>query len=740
MKKKKKSPARTTWRQALINSFLLLFAGALCVIIYLIILAGDLPSLSELQRFNPDSVSKIVSADGELIHELYIHKREIVRIGEVPKDLLNLLISMEDTRFFQHSGISIRGIMRALMVDILTMSTKQGASTLTQQLARNMYNTIGFRKTINRKLREFLTAIQIERTYTKSEIMELYLNSVYFGHGTYGAQAAAKHYFGKSVSELTLDECAILVGILPAPAPYSPISHPERALQRRDLVLNVAYSRGFIDSTRLQSSLQLPLAKKDHPEAAGIASYFAEHVRRELELVDEELGVNLYKDGLIIHTTLNMDVQRALFNAFTDGIEANQETLFSEYKHDRDKLNHALSLVPYDQDSVLTILEHEGDFIPVEERKTFADSIQHLIPSVLRNQFLVQGAAIALDPKTGHILAMIGGRQEDEYADHFNRATQAVRQPGSVFKPFIYLTALENNFRPTTQLLNQPIQVCLDEACKDKWNPQNHDGSTGGLTTLRDGMRRSLNLISVRIVQELISPRQVKSNARLFGITTPIDEVEAIALGSSGVIPLEITAAYAAFANNGIYTRPLSITRIEDRYGRVIKSFTTESREVKDEALIFLTRDLMRSVVDNGTGGSIRWKYKFNRPAAGKTGTTNSKADAWFVGYTPQIALGVWVGMDNPAISLGKRQFGSQAALPIWARAMREIYKILELPKADWTQPEGIERIEICTDSYELASQWCPTDSRKYEYFLSTAKPRRSCPEHSNPFNRFQDK
>ncbi len=704
---------------------MILAALFVSVVIYLIIIAADLPSLAELQQFNPDSVSKIMSADGKLIKELYIYKRDIVRIGAVPKDLINTLISMEDRDFYDHSGVSIKGIVRAILIDVATLSTRQGASTITQQLARNMYNSIGFKKTILRKIKELLTAIQIEKTFTKAEIMELYLNSVYFGHGAYGVQSAAADYFGKDIGELSLGECATLIGLLPAPAKYSPLNHPDRALLRRNLVLSVTHDRGYITDQKYAEALAKPLSRKELTEKPGTASYFAEYIRRELEKIDEQLGINLYKDGLIIHTTLDMGLQQILEVAFQKGIDHDQEVLNKEYLKDSEKLKFALaqSGLQITADSVRKILRSDTLIIPVE----------------LRNQFLVQGAAVVLNPANGHILAMIGGRNEDIYADHFNRSVQAVRQPGSVFKPFIYLTALQNHYKPTTQLMNQPIQVCLDAACKDKWNPSNHDGSTGGLTTLRDGLRRSLNLISVRIVQELVTPQQVKETARDFGISTKLDAVEAIALGSSGVIPLEITAAYAAIDNNGIYNSPIGITRIEDRYGRVIREFSPESREVRDEAVIYLLRDMMRSVVDAGTGQSIRWKYKFKRPAAGKTGTTNSKADAWFVGFTPQIAMGVWVGMDDPAISLGKKQYGSQAALPIWARAMKGIYENKEYPPADWQRPDGIVEVEICKDSYEKVSQWCPRDSRIREIYLTDAQPTKICPVHSNPFSRFKD-
>jgi penicillin-binding protein 1A len=404
----------------------------------------------------------------------------------------------------------------------------------------------------------------------------------------------------------------------------------------------------------------------------------------------------------------------------------NQSVLNKEMVTNNIKFKKAFGKSQFPQDSLLTILAEDG-----------------IIPGSLRNQFLVQGAAVVLDPVHGGILGLVGGRQEEEYRDQFNRATQAKRQPGSVFKPMIYLTALEEGHKPTTQLLNQPLVFFIDDTIK--WNPQNHDGSTGLLTTLRDGLRRSLNLISVRVVQELIHPRDVVKNAKLFGITTPIRGVDAIALGVSEVYPLEITAAYSALANNGIYTKPISITRIEDRHGQVIKEFIPQSNEIKDESVVYLLRDMMRSVVDGGTGGALRWKYKFYAPTAGKTGTTNSKADAWFVGYTPQIALGVWVGMDDPAVSLGEKQYGSSAALPVFARAIRDIYKngnftflneSVQLDdKADWQRPSGIVEVEICAETYEKATPTCPLSR---EIYLKNHRPRQSCQKHANPFSRFK--
>ena len=364
-------------------------------------------------------------------------------------------------------------------------------------------------------------------------------------------------------------------------------------------------------------------------------------------------------------------------------------------------------------------------------------------PNEFRKKLLVQGSVVVMDTKSGHILSMIGGRNEPEYLDHFNRATQAKRQPGSVFKPFIYLTALEQGHSACTQLMNQPLVFFIDDTTR--WNPQNHDGSTSLLESLRDGLRRSLNLISVRIVQELITPKDVKNTSKRFGLTTDIRAVDAIALGVSEVIPLEITTAYSAIANNGILNQPLSMISIYDNEGREIKQFMNESLEVADESDIYILRDMMKSVVDQGTGGSIRWKYNFLAPAAGKTGTTNSKTDAWFVGFTPQLTIGIWVGVDDPSMVLGEKQYGSSAALPIFAKSIKSIYEngtfnylnqtVKLNNKKDWIMPNNIVIKDICKNSCCLKTEWC--DSYK-EYFSLNNVPQEVCKD-KNPLLRFND-
>jgi len=734
MKKNKKNLILIKWGKAFLFTFLFLFISASCLFAYMYHLSKDLPTLDELKNFNPEQISIVIGSDGDVIHKLQaLKKREVVKIGQVPQELINALLVMEDKDFYDHNGFSFKSTIRALIIDLFSMSYKQGASTLTQQLARSMYEKISWKdRSVVRKIKELITAFNIEQTYTKSEILELYLNSVFLGHGRYGVQSASQYYFKKDVSELNLDECAMLVGLLPAPNLYSPFRNIEKANDRKSLVLNVMYNNDLIDfyDFTLYSESELILADKELESFSGIAPYFNEHVRKQLEEIDHELGVNIYNAGLKVHTTIDPKIQRILEKAFSDNMKKNQEILNKEFLSNPSKLKAALNGKDFDIDEVRRILS-ENDTIPPE----------------LRDRFLVQGAVVAIDPTNGNILGMIGGRQDPEYLDlhGFNRATQARRQPGSIFKPFIYMTALENGYTPSTQLLNQPLVSFIDDTTQ--WNPQNHDGSTGLKTTLREGLKNSLNLISVRIVQKLVTPIQVSRRAKSFNLTTKIAAVNAIALGVSDVIPIEITAAYASIANNGIYNSPTAISHIEDSYGRVLKTYVSEQEEVVDESLNYLMLDMMKDVIDAGTAGSIRWKHKFKAPMAGKTGTTNNKTDAWFIGFTPQIVIGVWVGLDDPLISLGKKQYGSRAALPIFVDAIKEIYEsksyrsnseIVYLnSKLDWNKPSDIVDMKICDETYKKASKFCKTTT---EIYLKNNTPTDECDIHTDEFLRFKNK
>jgi len=698
-------------KKIIYRCLILIAAGMLSVLSIVLILSRDLPSLEQLENYDPDLVTRIYSADGKVLNELFVQKRVFIELDKIPEHMQYAVVSSEDRRFFDHWGLSMRSIARAVMINTLSLSYRQGFSTLTQQLARNLYKSVGFEDSILRKVKEMITAIQIERTYTKDEILEMYLNTVHFGHGTYGVEAATKRFFGKESKYLTIDESALLVGLLPAPASYSPIHHPDRAIRRRNTVLRLMRDQGYIGKGEHEENRARTLETVLEVPKRGTAPYFTEYVRRVLEKQDTALGINIYRDGLKIYTTLDSRLQTIAEDAVLKTVKDDQERLNKRLYKNREEFEDLAYLTIYEEDSIKMMLAGEGQL--------YKD---------LRDKLLVQSAFVALDPNTGGILAMVGGRPD--YHDQYNRAVQAKRQPGSVFKPFVYTTALDNGYPVTEQLLNQPVVLNIQnmDGTWVKWKPQNYDGSTGGLTTFREGLRKSMNLISVRMVQQDIAPAdQVKQMAKRMGINTDIRAVDAIALGTSEVFPIEMVSAYSALSNMGVYSKPFAITKIEDRYGNIIKEYYPDRKEVLSEETAYLMTSLMQTVMDRGTGGSARWKYKFNRPAAGKTGTTQGWSDAWFVGFTPQIAAGCWFGVDNFKVPLGPGQDGSRAALPAWARFMKAAHDTLGLPVEKFAKPSGIEDSEICSVTKKLPLPACPVET---EIFKSGTEPTQKCKVH----------
>jgi len=700
------------WINIFLRSLGIVLCLTLFVLSYLFYLSRNLPSLEQLENYNPDLVTSIYSKDGKILHELFLEKRVFVELNQIPIHMRNAVIASEDRRFREHWGLSLRSVARAIFVNVLSLSYRQGFSTLTQQLARNLYKSIGFEDSIIRKIKEVITAIQIERTYTKDEILEMYLNTVHFGHGTFGVQAAAKRFYGKRANELTLDEAALLVGLLPSPAIYSPIRHPDRANRRRNTVLRLMREEGYVTLSKYAEARAQSLDKINDEPPAGVAPYFTEFVRRFLEREDDRLGINIYRDGLKIYTTLDSRLQSIAEKTVLKTVQRNQAVLNNRLFENEEEFSRLAYFGIHPEDTVKMMME---DSIPLYK--------------ALRDKLLVQAALIALDPQTGHILAMVGGRPEPHYHDQFNRAVQARRQPGSVFKPFVYTTAIDNGYPVTKQLLNQPVVLNVRNATGkwEKWMPKNYDGSTGGLTTLREGLQRSLNLISVRLVQELVPAVEVKKTAQRMGITTNIRAVDAISLGTSEVYLIDVVSAYGTFANKGVYSRPLGILRIEDRFGNIIEEYEPDQEEVLSEETAYLMTNLMQSVLDQGTGGSARWKYHFYHPAAGKTGTTQGYSDAWFVGFTENIVAGVWFGVDDYSVSLGEKQSGTTAALPAWANFMREAHKNLGISWNDFKIPGGIIKFEICSVSKNRPVAVCQVEM---EVFKKGTEPTRYCKIH----------
>ena len=686
------------------------FVGAITVLLYIFYLAQNLPSLDQLENYDPDLITRIYSADDEVLAELFFEKRIFVTLDQIPNNMKNAVIASEDRRFYSHWGIDSKSILRAILVNIISLGYEQGFSSLTQQVARTLYDTIGFNKTITRKIKEIITAIQIERTYTKDEILEMYLNNVHFGHGTYGVQVAAKRYFKKDVSLLTLGESAMLVGILPAPARFSPITHPERAHYKRNVVLRVMRNEKFINKDMFLEARAIERENIIPNQAKGVAPYFTEYVRRTMEKEDDQLGVNLYRDGLKIYTTLDSRLQKVAEESLMNAIRQNQSKLNTRLFNNDEEFSQLAYLGIFPEDTVKMMMQ--GDSILYED---------------LRNKLLVQGAFVALDPNSGAILAMVGGRPD--YHDQYNRAVQAKRQPGSVFKPMVYTTAIDNGYPVSKQLLNQPLvlRVLNADGEWEKWMPRNYDGTTSGLTSLREGIRKSVNLVAVRVVKELVPATEVKATARRMGITTDIRAVDAIALGTSEVFLLDMVNAYSAFSNQGLLNQPFGITRVEDRYGNVIKEYFPIREEVLREESAYVMTSMLQTVLDKGTGGSARWKYNFYHPAGGKTGTTQNWTDAWFVGFSKQIAAGVWMGVDDPRVSLGEGQDGSRAALPAWASFMAAAHDTLGLKRKSFERPKGVIDNVICSTTKDRPTNLCPVET---EIFIKGTEPSQVCKVH----------
>ena len=668
--------------------------------------ARDLPSLTQLEHFEPTLVTKVLSADGKVIKEFFFERRDYVPLKDIPILMQKAIISTEDKRFYSHWGFDLKRTMKAAYIDLIHLARLEGASTITQQLARDLYFTQ--QKVFIRKIRELITAIQIERTYSKDEIIEMYLNHIWFGHGCYGIKAAAEYFLNKSVKDLNLEESALLAAIVNVPAVYSPINHPERALKRRNLVLSLMYRNGELSEEEYLQAKEKPivLGEGGRPGRNDIGPYFTEHIRRTLE---KQFGTDLYTGGYTIHTTLDSRMQKFAESATKAKLSKLQEIVRNRFKNPV-KFQELLDKFVKDSSLHASIMK---------------DTTK--VDSLINQYAAVQTAFIAINPKNGHVLAMIGGR--DFVESKFNRAVQAKRQPGSAFKPFIYTAVFDNGYPPTFEVLNQPIALFMPDGTR--WQPRNFTRKLGGLTTLRNALKFSLNLPSVRLLQDVVPPQQVVEYAKRMGLTTNIRPVAALALGTSEVIPIELVSAYGLLANKGILVKPVYITKIVDRRGEVIFQEIPERKEVLSEQTAYIMTSLLETVLDHGTGSSARYLYGFRRPGAGKTGTTDKHTDAWFVGYTPQIAAGVWVGIDDPSISLGEKQTGSTAALPIWANFMKSVYDSIDYPVEHFEMPEGIIKLTICEES-KVKKKYCP----KFfdEVFKVGTEPLEECPIHTgNP-------
>jgi 1A family penicillin-binding protein len=638
------------------------------------------PDVNMLKGYMPDEASVVLDRNGEEVSKLFVTRRVVVPVDSMPEHLLNAFVAIEDRRFWQHGGVDWRRTVGALLRNVQAGDIAEGSSTITMQLARNVFpeQLPANEKTLTRKLGEARMARSIESRYTKREIIELYLNQIYFGSGAYGIQSAAEEYFGKSASQLTLAESALLAALPRAPSRLNPRANRDAALEGRELVLRRMSDQGLITEAERAEAAEAGLAlRKGRAEAEDVAPYFVEAVRRQLE---EQLGQALYTEGYTIHTTLDLNAQRAAEEELARQLVAMESGRHGSFPHRTYASFHA------------------------DTTANAQDGVPYL-----------QGAVVIMDARTGDVLALVGGRDFDD--SQFNRATQGMRQPGSAFKPFVYAAAVSSGFAPTHRLADQPLRYVLDNG--RVWEPRNYDGSFSGAVTMRQALAQSKNVPTVRLANE-VGLRRVLGVAEQLGLGR-MPSNPSVVLGTAEVTPVRLTAAYAAFATLGQRPEPRYVTQVVDRNGRVVWQQPPRSDRVIDPAAAFVTTSMLQDVVDRGTGTGVR-AAGFSAPAAGKTGTTQDAADIWFVGFTPELVGTIWIGFDRRQRIL-RGATGGQLVAPVWGRMMRRVAS----GGAGWAPPAGVEQHTV-DEAGVVVTAGCPQQgAARTEYFLRGMAPTRTC-------------
>jgi penicillin-binding protein 1A len=662
--------------------------------------AGDLPQISALDDYAPSTISRVYGARGEVIGEFAIQRREVIPYEAISPRLKQAILAAEDSEFEQHFGLSIPRIVVTLITDII-YRRMHGASTLTQQLARKLFLTDD--KTPERKIKEALLAIQIEKRYTKNEIFTLYCNQMYFGHGIYGVEAASRFYFGKAAKDVTIEEAALIAGILQGNVRQSPLVNMDAALRRRNYTLTRMADVGYITTEQAEEAKKKPITiANEGASHQSAAPYFLEEVRKELE---SRYGAKqIYENGLAIQTGLDLRLQEAATRALEDGLrridkrrgfrkprrnvvtEGHTIEAFRQPRWDRTMREGDIvpavvvdvegSTIRARAGALSVIIDRKGSAWagrPAGQLVTRGDLIEAKLLTLdaaaqsatgqLEQPPAVEGAVLALDNRSGQVRAMIGGYSFER--SKFNRATQAYRQVGSAFKPIVYTAAIDRGYTPATILMDTPASFSTGEG-QAPYTPLNYDRKFEGPVTLRHALEDSRNIPAVRVMEQL-GPRQVVNYARRLGLESPLPPYLAVALGAAEATLSEMTSAFAVFPNQGVRMRPYSILKVTDREGNVLEENRPEPKDAIRADTAYVMTNLLRGVVQRGTAAraaSLNW------PIGGKTGTTDDYTDAWFIGFDPDITIGVWVGLDQKK-PIGPNQTGSDAALPIWIDIMK---------------------------------------------------------------------
>ncbi len=712
----------------------LLLAGLGATAVFVYVNTRNLPDVKNLEHWKPSQVSKVYASDGSLLTEFFIQRRQYVSIDKIPDHVKNAFVAIEDRTFYENPGIDIWGILRAAFINITSGRIVAGGSTISQQLIKNLFLTP--ERSFRRKFKEMILAIKLNQIYPKDKILEMYLNQIYLGHGAYGVESAAQVYFGKHVWELDVCEAAVLAGLPKAPSRYDPYKNMEGALQRRNAVLQSMVEEGYIDIYTAKECYEKPivLREKDEDEV-NIHDYFTEMVR--LWFAQRYGSDELYKGGYKIYTTADKNLLRDTHYIVKDHIELLQQQvgfpkltedeinkMLEEYsKQDTEKLvKNRVYVALIEKVSKRTIHfkigQHKGkvrfsgslrnakEGLPLYVRYTGEDSFE-FIP-------FLETAVVSIDPKTGAIRALAGGY--DFTKSKYNRAVQGKRQPGSAFKPIVYTAAIMQGFTQISVIDDEPVAI-WDPDRFEEWIPRNYEGKYHGKVTLRQALTKSMNAASVNLFLE-VGYEPVISLAYRLGIETKIPKVPSLVLGSIDVSPLEMATVYSTFANNGVRCRPYFIERVEDPNGNVIYQHTPECKQVipPDENAVMV--DLLKGVIQEGTGKKARI---LGFPVAGKTGTTNDYTDAWFAGFSTQLTTVVWVGYDFKK-KIGWRMTGAKAALPIWIDLMATAHADREVAEFDIT--ENTIYIPIDTTTNTVSDGIC---ENKEILFIKGTEPRIDC-------------
>jgi 1A family penicillin-binding protein len=642
-------------------------------------LGSPMPSAESVANFRPPASTRILDCRGRVVFDFYQEKRRPVPLESIPGCLRDAVVAVEDKRFYSHWGIDLARVPGLALSMVKRAGDIKGTSTITQQLARSMFLTP--ERSITRKLKEMALAVELERHYSKSEILEMYFNQIWFGGSVYGVEAAAEKYFGKTAARLNPVECATIGAMLANPSAYSPYYHPDRLLTRRNFFVTKMFRLGCISRKQLDAGLKQPLTVLPPGTGGNLAPYFVEEIRRYM--IDKYGADFVYRSGAVIHTTLDLDMQQAANLAL---------------------LSHLRQL--------------EKDY---RLRPTLSayDSAARADSTIGPPKYL-QGALLAMDVRTGYVRALIGGREFKH--SEFNRATQAKRQAGSAFKPFVFIAAIDNGMTAADIEVDSAITIPI--AGQPDYQPHNYDGTVLGRISLRRALALSRNLVAVRLITK-VGPELVARYANLMGVTGPLKPVFSLALGSVEVTLIDMVNAFNTIADNGIRVKPIMITRVEDAHGMVIEETRPEEQPALRPQTAYVVANMMQSVVNEGTATVIR-QLGYQGLAAGKTGTTDDYADAWFIGFTPELTCGVWVGFDRKKTIFSGATGGAVAA-PIWADFMKTV-RPDSLPSDGFAVPDSITTVAVCEQTGQLAAPSCPRV--RYEVFIAGTEPKTPCALH----------